>query len=233
MSEIESTELGEMITQAVAAHTSEPALRELVEKNIAAIVARAVKDQLEPYGDTGKQIVQAVKDALKMPEPLDVPDFGNTMLVVLRGCLMEVMEDHIKERVEAEMAGILSIAGKEIKLSRIVETMVEELDQADRYGSYVTCLVQDDTMSSTRLTGNWLKIGLDEQSDVRTVRECAVQIHTNEGKIYHLVMDGRDAKTSFRLGSYPEWKKTVFAAYCSGSKLIADEDECVTSVGDF
>ncbi|CAN7300630.1 hypothetical protein LJR231_001527 [Phyllobacterium sp. LjRoot231] len=240
MTDIENTpaapsQLAEFIIAEVHRQTSEDKLRAHVEKKIGEAIEGAVNDAFRSYGSVNKQIEQVVQKALDIGQyKLDVPAYGNMVMALLRAKMDETLSGLINAKISEEMAEILSIAPKELKLSQVVETMVKYVEEnsAGRYGASVTCLVEEAYPDSSVLQG-YLKVYLDEEERVQP-KACAVQITvTPEGKFSSLTIEGMDAKTSIKLGPWRSWQKLIFAAYCSGSTFIVDEDHVSTNIGDY
>lgn len=223
-------DLVDFIVAEVHRQTSEAALRDHVEKKIGAAVSSAVDGAFRSYGDVGKQIEKAVTNSLAIGDRLDVPAYGNMVMAVLRAKMDEVLGELVNERLAKEMSEILSLAPKEVKLSEVVKAMVAAIELSERYGTSVTCLVEE----SESVQG-YFNIYLDPEDGKDKRRyECAVQLGVDrDGRIYSLSIDRKDAKTTVVMGAYDAFKKMVFAAYCSGSKFIVDEDFVSTNIGDF
>lgn len=221
--------LTDFILAEVHRQTSEEAIRALVEKQIGGVIQRSVEGAFRSFGHVGQQIEKAVTNALQIGDTLDIPGYGNMVMAVLRAKMDEVLSPLVNERLAAEMTEILKLAPKEIRLSELVEKMIEECDRQDRRGSSVTCIVDE---SGSSLTPGYRWIYLDQERQ-KSKHSCEAQIGVDPGgKIYHLVIDRKDAKTTVVLGAYEEWKRQLFAAYCCGSTLIVDEDAVDTGIGD-
>lgn len=218
--------LTDFILAEVHRQTSEEAIRSLIEQKIGSTIKAAVESAFRSFGDVGKQIEKAVTSALQIGDTLDVPSYGNMVMALLRVKMDEVLAPLVNERLGAEMAEILKLAPKEVKLSELVKTMIAECDRQDRWGSSVTCIVDESGTPGYR----WIYLDQDRE---KSKHSCEAQLGVDpDGKIYHLVIDRKDAKTTVVLGAYEAWKKQLFAAYCCGSKLIADEDFVDTGIGD-
>jgi hypothetical protein len=228
-----TSELSEFIVAEVHRQTSEDKLRALVDKKIGEAIDGAIDTAFRSYGNIYKQIEQVVQQALDIREyQLDVPAYGNMVMALLRGKLDETLSESINKRLSEEMAEILTIAPKELKLSKVVDAMVGDQDQSDRYGTSVTCIVEAAFPDSDILEG-YQRIYLDE-ADNEQPRQCDVSLVVNrEGVITDLAVNGQDVKTAIRMGGTWGWKKSIFAAYCSGSKFIVDEDMISPGIGDY
>lgn len=220
----EQNALADAIIAEVHRQTSEDAIRKLVEEKIGVSVKSAV-DNAFRWGDVGKQIEKAVTNSLAIGDRLDVPAYGNMVMAVLRSKMDEVLGTLVNERLAAEMTEILSLAPREVKLSTLVEVLVKQQLERERWGTSITCEVED-----TDYGGHWIYI--DPDSGKKT-RECELQIGvSSEGKIFYLVIDRKDAKHTVVFSDHDPYKKLVFAAYACGSKFIVDADHVVTGVGD-
>lgn len=220
--------LADFIVAEVHRQTSEDALRAKVQAKIGESVSSAVETAFRSYGDVGKQIEKAVINALNIGDRLDVPAYGNMVMAVLRAKMDQVLGELVSKRLAAEMDEILSLAPKEVKLSKVVEAMIEDIELSDRYGSYATCRVEE----SSSVSG-YFHIELDPEERKERYR-TALRIAVNDkGEIYSLTIDGKDAKTAINLGHMPSYQKMVFAAYCCGSKFIIDDRDPSTAIGDF
>ncbi|MEN5084306.1 hypothetical protein ABE438_17635 [Bosea sp. TWI1241] len=220
--------LTDFILAEVHRQTSEEALRKVVAEKIGGVVARAVDDSMRTYGGVGQKIAKAVEKALDLGEALDVPSYGHMVTAMLRAKMDEVLGQLVNEKLSAEMTEILKLAPKEVKLSEIVGRLVESEEQdADRRGESVTCIVEE----SSAVPG-YRHIYIDPEADKRK-HSCDAQIALDsDGKIYGLVIGGRDAKETIVMGRMHGWRKMIFGAYACGSKIILDEDEVVTAIGE-
>lgn len=223
----EPANLTEFILAEVHRQTSEEALRKAVAEKIGQVVSRAVDDSLRSFGGVGLKISKAVEKALDIGDQLEIPSYGHMVVGVLRAKMDEVLGQLVNEKLAADMVEILELAPKEVKLSDIVARMIEdEIDQGERYGSSVTCEVEE----SLAVSG-YRRIYIDPQPDKRT-GSCEAQIAIDsDGKIYSLMIGGRDVKDTIVMGRMYGWKKMIFAAYACGSKVIVDEENVSTGIG--
>jgi hypothetical protein len=225
----EPANLTEFILAEVHRQTSEEAIRSLVEQKIGSTIKAAVENAFRSFGDVGKQIEKVVTAALQIGGELDVPSYGNMVMAVLRVKMDEVLSPLVNERLAAEMGEILNLAPKQVELSDLVKTMIGECDRQDRWGSSVTCIVEESVGS---LTPGYRWIYLDQEQG-KSKHACEAQIGVDpDGKIFSLTIDRKDAKTTVVLGAYEDWKKQLFAAYCCGSRLVVDEQYVDTGIGD-
>lgn len=219
-------QLADYIAAEVVRLASEDALRVRIGEHIAKTVDEAIRNAFH-YGDANKQITKAVQEALAIEGRINLPSFGNTVMALLRQKLDETVNTHVAKCLDEEMSEILSLAPKEVKLSGVVKAMIADLDQHDRYGTYVTCIVE-----KSDVVAGYYSIYLDEEPDVAKY-SCDTRIQVDsEGRIYALTMDRKDVKKTLHLGGYG-WRKPIFTAYCCRAPFIVDEEFVSTGIGDF
>lgn len=218
--------LQDFVLAEVHRQTCEAAIREKISGHIDKAVEDAIRSAFS-YGDTRKKIEAVVQSALAIEGGLNMPSYSTMVLALLRQKLDDVVADHVAKRLDEEMTEILALAPKEVKLSDVVKAMVDELDMADRHGTYVTCIVEPSEYSAGAF-----HVYLDENEGKRKY-ECDATLFVSDGKLTSLTIDKKDAKTTTRLGPIWGWKKMLFSAYCGASKMIVDESFVSTGVGDF
>lgn len=218
--------LQDFVLAEVHRQTSEAAIREKITGHIDKAVEDAIKSAFS-YGDTRKKIESVVQGALAIEGGLNMPSYSTMVLALLRQKLNDVVADHVAKRLDEEMSEILELAPKEVKLSKVVEQMIEGLEMADRYGSSVTCIIEPSEYAE-----DVFHVYLDEEED-KAKYQCDVQMFVSNGQLKNLTVDKKDAKTSLRMGPMWGWKTMLFSAYCGASKFIVDEDHVSTGVGDF
>lgn len=230
--------LSEFIVAEVARQGSEENVRKLVEANIAKTIAEAVNSSMRSYGDIGKQIEKAVATSLKLSEPLDVPAYGMMVMAVLRQKMDEVLTPLVNERLGAEMAEILSVAPAVTDLSTIVDAMKGDEDEAERFGTHATVLIEEsENVPGYKMV--YLDPGtLDKRPyglNAKSKYECEARFSVNaEGKLYSLHIDRKDVQKTIVMGGMSKWQKMLFAAYaCGGIITVGDEDDYDTGYGDF
>lgn len=223
----EPQNLTDFIIAEVHRQTSDEPLRKAVDQAIAQVVARAVDSSMR-FGDLNKKITRAVEKSLNIAEDLDIPRFGHMVTALLRAKMDEILGDIVNTRLAEEMTEILKVAPKEVKLSEIVAELVKHEEEfSDRRGSSVTCFVEE----SLSVTG-YRHVYIDTEAG-KSKHSCDARLSVDsDGKIYGLVIGGRDAKETIVMGRMYGWRKMIFAAYACGSKLIVDEDFVCIGIGD-
>ncbi|MCM2441159.1 hypothetical protein HGO34_15665 [Agrobacterium vitis] len=229
----QETPLQTAITDAINRNVASDKVQELIEKKTQGLIAEVIDDAFRSYSEFGKELRAMVAESLKLPEGhrLDMPSFGQTIMTALKASMDETIGDLLNQKLKAQMDEILSIAPKELKLSQVVEKLVEDAKESRLYHSHdrVTCRVErtDGTMSE------WCDIYLD-RNRTEAPKDCQARLTvTGDGKIFRMVIDGRDASKTIHFGAYSEWEKLLFSAFACGSTLIIDEDNVSTSLDDY
>lgn len=219
--------LGETISKAVAATLTPDYVEVQVLARVNKLIDGAVEDALRSYSENGKLITAAVQDALRV-DRLDLPSYGTVVARVLKAQIEAIVADTVAGQLAKDMAELLSLAPKEVKLSDIAKDLIAEGDDEQRYGPAITVIVE-------RSDRGFVHIYLD--STVMPERDkyrCEHQLHLNaEGEIYSASVDHRDVKKSKQIGRSYGLEQKLRAYVACGTKIIVDEDDVVTSVGDY
>lgn len=204
-------------------------IQQLISKKVGEAMTETISSAFRTYGDVGKQIDTAVKDSLKLSDRLDLPAYGVMVLALLRQKLDERVHSMISERLDAEMNEILSIAPRELLFSALVSEVVKHAseDMHDRYGTFITCIVEHVEKY------DWHEVWLDEAADTDK-RNCEIHFTVSkDGTVLSIQVEGKDPKKTIRMGSMLGYQKMIYSAYCCGSKIIMDELDPSTGIGDF
>lgn len=222
-----ASDLATFIVAEVQKQSGADNVRAVVEKKIESLVIDAI-DSAFRWGDTRKQIEEAVKATLAIDHPLTLPSHGAMIMAILRQKIDAQVHELVAAKLDQEMDEILGMAPKEVKLSEIIDLMRKNIDEHERYGTHMTCIIE----KSEHWTGT-LYIHLDPDEDVRKY-DCDLQISVDkDGKIFSLKCDRKDPKTSIVMGYQSAYKRLALAAYCCGSRFIIDTQDPNTGIGDF
>lgn len=222
----DTLDLGALVSQRVAEKLNAEFVEKAVDARVDELVANAVRDALQSYSDTGKLVREAVSNALRVNN-LDLPAYGGTVAQILKTQIEAKVAELVAGRLAADMDELLSLAPKEIKLSEIADAMREQHD-GEAYGEVITVIVGDNRYGST-----W--VYLDDR-EVRSEREkhiCPHQLLIGEdGVICAGRIGGSDVKAGNDIGRFYGLDQKLRAYVACGTKIILDEDDVVTSVGD-
>lgn len=216
------TNLGALISEAVAERLNATFVEEVVVKHIDKLVSAAVDAALRQYSDTGKAITTAVEDALRVNQ-LDLPSYGETVAAILKRQIETNVAELVAGRLAADMDDLLSLAPKTIKLSKIAEDMLKD---SDEYGDDVISVVVEDRSGSS----TW--VGLDEEGGKRKFLNCSCRILLRaDGTIASAYVDDRHVGNGGRVygkgltvGGRYGLEQRILAWYACGTKIEIDED---------
>lgn len=204
-------------------------IQALIAKKVGVLIEESIGNAFRSYHNVGKQIEKAIEDSLQINDALDLPRYGVMVLAVLRQKLDERVHALISDRLEKEMDEILSIAPKELKFSALVEAIVKHAseDMRERYGTSITCIVEHNEKY------DWHEVWLDCE-DGTDKRDCEIRFTVGkDGDILSCSLDNKNPKTTVRMGGMWGYQKMLFGAYCCGSKIIMDDTDPSTGIGDF
>lgn len=219
----EQGDFSRLVSDAVAAKMTGEFVEEAVNKRVDDLVKSAVDSALRSYSDTGRLIEEKVKESLKVGD-LNLPSYGETVTKILKRQIESSVSELVAGRLSKDMEDLLSLAPKEIKLSKIVEKMVEE--SYEEYGECVTCIVEHTEYSST-----W--VYLDENAETDKYR-CEIQaLLRDDGSIGTASFRNKDLKPNNTIGSLYGLPQLFRAYYACGTKIIIDEEYVVTGKGDY
>ncbi len=138
------SDLSALVQDAVRQTMTPERVKEAVEKHVDDLIKSSLKDSLSYYSPNGKLIKAAVEESLKVNR-LDLPSYGSTVAYMLKTMIEAQVSELIAGRLKTDMAELLSLAPKTIKLSKIVEGMLE--DDPEKHEVY--CHVERTQYGST------------------------------------------------------------------------------------
>lgn len=220
--------LGELISATVAKQLDAAFVEKEVETRVSKLVIEAVDRALRGYSDTAKLIEKAVEDALRV-ERLDLPSYGITVAAILKTQIEAKVSDLVAGTLAKEMDELLGLAPKTVKLSEIAKEMIENRLGDEGYGEVITVIVE-------RADRGYSHIYLDEEEAIEPHEKyrCQHRLAVDpEGKIYSATIANQDLKKATRFGHFYGIDQKLRAYVACGTKIILDEDDVVTTVGDY
>lgn len=222
------TDTIDLINKAVAETMTPEFVKKQVATRVEKLVTEAIDDALRSYSDIGKQIKEAVHASLKVND-LNLPSYG----LLVTGMIEKQVQDHAGALIDARLAEdireLLNIAPTEIKLSQIAKEMIESQHGSDGYGEVITVIVEHNDYGST-----WLYLDDEEHHSDRDKYKCRYSLLLNkDGTISSARIDKRDLKDTQHIGRGRGLADRIRAYYAASTKIILDEDNVVTSVGDY
>jgi hypothetical protein len=220
--------LGELISATVVKQLDAAFVEKEVEGRVSKLVVEAVDRALRGYSETAKLIEKAVEDALRV-EKLDLPSYGITVAAILKTQIEAKVSDLVAGTLAKEMDELLSLAPKSVKLSEIAKEMIECRHSDGSYGEVITVIVE-------HADRGYSHIYLDEEEVIepREKYRCQHRLAIDpDGKIYAATIANQDLKKATRFGHFYNIDQKLRAYVACGTKIILDEDDVVTSMGDY
>lgn len=117
----------DLLIQRVNAELTPERIQERVDKALDKILDRAIDEALNSWSDTGKSIKAALTGSLRVTE-LDLPGYGHVVCQILERQVQAKVSEAIADRLTQDMADLLKLAPKEVKLSEIVAEILGDDD---------------------------------------------------------------------------------------------------------
>jgi len=218
--------LSGLISAAVAAKMTPEFIAQEVDTRVGKLIVESVDRALRSYSDTGKLIEKAVEDALRV-DCLDLPSYGETVKVMLKHQVESRVSELIAGRLTEDMDELLSLAPVEVKLSDIAKSMIGNRDE-DNYGDVITVIVERTPYSSI-----WVYLDDENHYSSHEKYKCKHRLYISDGKIAGAYLGEREYRKESWVGRAYGLEQRIRAYVACGTKIILDEDEVVTSVGDY
>lgn len=215
-----------IVHEAVDAACTEAKIREKVDARIEGLVEDVIRDQLRSYSDIGKAIETALKESLQVKN-LDLPSYGEMVTTLLRKQIEAAVSPVIAGQLATDMEGILGLAPKEIKLSELVEWMMQNSSRYEdgEHGDLVTCIVGDNSYGST-----WVYLDDREHYSKRDKYLCRARfLVSRDGTIFSGSCDDREigdktstGKRTVGFGRPDELAQRLMAYHACGTVIELD-----------
>ncbi|MED5545677.1 MAG: hypothetical protein VYD90_10540 [Pseudomonadota bacterium] len=220
------TGMFQIIDAAVAATLTPDFIEKQITSRVEKLITNVIDDSMRSYGDLGKQIEAAVKQALRVAD-LNLPSYGALVTQILEREIKAKAANLIEGQLVEDVDRLLALAPKEIKLSKIAEMMIERHGN-ERWGKVITVLVDESRYNST-----WIYLDEDENRSLDDKYRCKHRILLrDDGTISSAMIDHTGSEAKW-IGSGDWLGQLIRSWYACGTVIILDEDEVVTSVGDF
>lgn len=250
-----NTDIAQLAADALAAATAPEKVREIVEREIGKTVEAAIKDSVRSYSPFGRELEKKLEEAMGI-NSLNLPSYGQMMTDLVQRLVQKHVADLVGARLEEDLTDILRIAPKTIKLSEIADAM--RADHEGDYGDVITCHVQyDDRYEDSDFWGPSWTVYLDDQEHHGDPKGASVRLWISHGvrdkagppkheittgTIWRVDSDGRSVTTGAREGWHGTFRRPdkvyglaerMLAYYAAKTIIEIDEDNIVTSVGDY
>lgn len=249
-----STDIAQLAAEALAAATAPAKVREIVEREISKTVEDAIKASVRSYSPFGRSLEKKLEDALDIND-LNLPSYGQMLTDMVQRLVQKHVSDLIGARLEEDLTDILKIAPKKIRLSEITGKMLE--DHSSDYGEVITCIIENEQESDDNFWGPSWTVYLDDEQHTEAPRDAKVKLRIRHGirdksgppshklttgTIWSIEADGRRVTADKNAGWYGTFRRPhevyglperLLAYYAAGTIIEIDEDNIVTSVGDY
>lgn len=245
------TDIAILAREALTEATRPEAVKEIVESRINKTVHSAIDSALQSFSPFGRELEKKIQEALSLNN-LNLPQYNNIICGMVQEIVQANVSDLVSGRMKSDIEKMLKVAPKEIKLSEIVDEMRQGHEEDGGYGEVVTCFVDRDDPTDRSWGPKWsvylddgeslsfserksatiqfsMSHGLISQSD----EDDPEQIDT--GTIYHVYdRSGSISGTGgFRKSKQFGLVNRILALYAAGTIITVDDDDVVTSVGDY
>jgi hypothetical protein len=220
-------ELEKVVQSELDTIVSEGVVQKIIRKQLESTITSVISDSLREYSDFGKELKDAVKNAMKIDfKELSMVEYNHIVLGVIKEQLDKTLYENAVTPIRTAITQYIGVLDKEEwKLSEIIsEFTTKGLDESDE-GFNITLIVEESSHG-------YVHVFFDEKGDKRKY-DCEYQLDiTKEGRVY-----------SFKAGKYNPLTEKVdltkrpihgsfdtfmFKLYASGIKVIVDEDYCKT-----
>jgi len=248
------TDIALLASQALQAATAPERVKEIVDKQVSETVASAIRDATRSYSRFAKDLEKKIEDALSIND-LDLPSYITIVSAMVQNQVEAVTSELIEGRLKSDVAEMLKVAPKTIKLSHIVEEMRKPHEEDGGYGEVVTCIIEGIDRGDSDFWGPKWKIYLDDSNHYewkdRGSCDVVLEIHhgikddrnqanheINTGTISQIqewsgVITSKGGKAGFTMKRPYGLAQRLLAMYASETVIEVDEDEICTSVGDY
>lgn len=219
--------LASLISAAVSAKMTPEFIEKEVNTRVEKLVIESIDRALRSYSDTGKQIERAVEEALRVGD-LDLPSYGSTVTAILKAQIEARVSEVVAGRLSEDMAELLSLAPKEVKLSQIAEDMIRSHKEDGAYGDVITVHVERNEYGSS-----WVYLDEEEHYYPHDKYRCAHSLLVSQdGKISSATIDKKPLKDTNHVGRSYGLAQKIRAWVACGTKIELDTDYVCVSVGD-
>lgn len=220
------TDFSNLISNAVAAKMTPDFIEKEVNTRVEKLIIESIDSALRGYSKTGKQIEEAVENALRV-DRLDLPAYGHVVSQILKVQIEAKVSELVSGQLAKDMDELLSLAPKEVKLSEIAKQMLER--SSEEWGECITVIVETTEFGST-----WVYLDEDEVIDERNKYQCKHHFGVGkDGHIYGATVDGRAQQDTKNIGRSYGIGQMLRAYVACGTKIILDEEFVERGKGDY
>lgn len=220
------TDLTGLISAAVAAKMTPDFIEKEVNTRVDKLIVESVDKALRTWSDTGKLIEKAIEDALRV-DRIDLPSYGVTVAAMVKSIVETRTSELIAGRLAEDVEELLKLAPKTVKLSEIADYMRRD---KEGYGPIITVIVGHTEYGST-----WIYLDEEEVIEERNKYRCRHRLHVDKdgGRIVGAYLGERELKRDSYIGRAYGLEQRIRAYVACGTIIEIDEDNVITSVGDY
>jgi len=215
----------ETIAAAIAVAMAPERLQAVIEKQVAEVTDRAIKDAFSTYGDFSKTVASAVKSLV--PHELSMDGAANWNHAIgqhIAQRLMAVNDQRIAQALNPILDQLLATPPAELKVSELVQKAIEYWGEEygdSRHGQPTIIVERRDT----GITSGYWGLALDKEGG-KSEYSCAIRIQvSDQGHVYSLKVNEREIKTTKFAGPFYNFEAYLFQLYTGGTKLILDTED--------
>ena len=245
-----TTDIAIPTMEAVQQATRPEVVKEIVEKRVSKAVEDAIDNAMRSYSPFGKDLEKKIQEALSI-QNLNLPQYNSMIGSMIEKLVTGHVSELIEGRLKKDLAELLKLAPKTIKLSEIVDEMRRGHEGDGGYGEVVTCHIERDDERSEVFGPYWI-VYLDETEhlDWSSRKRAQYAIHLTHGlkgdknqpnediqtgHIYHIT---QGSHTLTGQGRFPAGKphglgERLMALYAAESIIGINEDDVDVTVGDY
>ncbi|ABF63513.1 hypothetical protein TM1040_0780 [Ruegeria sp. TM1040] len=252
--EAPTTDIAILAGQALQEATAPERVKEIIDKKIGETVKGAIESAMRSYSDFGRTLEKKIEEALSISN-LDLPSYNNMVCAMVQNQVEAVASELIQGRLQADINEMLGVAPQSIKLSEIVNQMRQSHEEDGGYGEVVTCIVEEIHVDDSDFWGPRWKVYLDDTTHYSHSDKgsCEVVLEVWHGikqdrdqsnheittgtisqiQEYSGVITSKGGKAGFSMRRPYGLTQKLLAMYAAETVIEVDEDEVVTSVGDY
>lgn len=210
------------IDKQVAAMFSSGKVDEMIQKQLEDTMKEVIKDAFRAWSPFGKGLKEYVESNLQV-------DFNRIKLDQYNNLILKVIQEHLDSTVLSEglkdmkeqMDKLIKDLPTEVKLSSLIEDMMEESQDSAIYGNWDEPTYH---VEKSEYGENSYHIYLDPRPNKRKY-ECSYKIYTSDGEVRSVSVEGENPERKIFVGPHYGFARQVLAMYTGKCKLSVDFDE--------
>lgn len=240
-----------LITDALNAAVTPERIALLVSEHVDRLVKEGIEDAMNSWSKTGKEVKAKVAESLQV-QGLNLPSYGHVVSQLIERQLQARVAEVIAAKLASDIESLLSLAPKRVKLSELIATLLEEVDDDCSCSiPRVFCKVDVNEYGSVYLSISREEPARHKDPDVRVMIHLPKKYdeykgsEIPEGTIMLGKVSGSDLRKDIRFGygterpnqatEFGRWfgfEQKILAMYACGTIIVLDEDAVVCSKED-